>query len=1254
MRGLPLLGAIAAALIVALMVSPSVAILPAAVTSRDGSPLLPAAPTGLLAGSGASGSPGAGSTPSGSSSSASTSQPAASLPSNCLKFGKPASGEITPCLLSTPVPMGVSDLGVGPSGAYNYTTPSFVGNLTVRSFSAFSPGYPASALAPDWVRIELDTVAVNVALPHATVGTYWIQNGVHFNGTSLTFEDNVWNFSGPNESVGATALTGQVGQILRDEFYVGVGPTYTVTLPMTLRLFNNLTIVGGHARVYFNYTVSAAGGFSASGSYDNVTFAGAASPASPPEFEVNGSEYNPAGLLYDAEFVIGGNGDGANANVVTLNATATLDEWDSGTLSYAPIRSAYDFGADSGETALGIAAYWIGTTEYLNQGPSILEGLWNTPATSFVPSAMEGWILVSISVTPSYAFLFETNETGIKQSTRYANFSYTPTTVTGLATAFLPPTTPGNGYVFEAWADGYANASTSETPIFNNTTSSQGLPLAASSSKENAPVYLATDAQAALLGSAGITGIRNSATLQALWLNDTTADLAPPFLRLNEYSYPTFVLFAAQGLSYAVTLSAFLQSSLTFTYTEYQNEAVLLVGWTQGYFFFGGTGAFSVADTTISGNSTLYSDRNPTYPPATVEFYGTHASSASNILAKSDTYGVAVVDAPDAVLTNLTSETGASGALVLGSEDATLNLVAASGSDPIDGSPSVGATLYNDTSVVVDRVTASDGASGVLSEGIGTLTLTGLTASGGAIGLALNTTNDSHLVNVTVADDSSYAGWWNNSTTISVKNLASRGIGLDFENDSGVTVVGASALGLGASAIDAVANTSGGQFSSINATDDAFGVNATNSTDLVLSACVATGGSVGAALENVTAVTATDLTATNTSIALSWFLGSTGTISDVSVASEPSNVPEWNVTGSPGVVVSNVTGVTISLVTATGAPGLADYMLSPSNGSYFAVAAVAIANSSDSKILNVSAVEYPYTVLANNSTTLTIDGVESWYGNVSVLLNDTNLSTVTHVFAYGDEIGAALFYYSTSDSVTNSSFEGCVQVGMILLNATTITVTKNNFVATNNSSVSGVFEAAHEQAFVNGSIGLTFSGNFWSDHTGTGAYPISNGTDVVVARDSSPATKFVSTWLVFEESGLPGGTNWTFAYAGAAYSSVVSRVYLPGWSLALHVEPFSVGRAAGLKPSPASGSLRWDGTNQTQSITYVTGLPFDLPLSVYLAIAGGAAAAVLVIVGLLVWRRRPRAKDPGEGEDALAPEGPTPPSAEDRHKRRYG
>ncbi len=1252
MRGLRFLGPVAAAFIVALMVSPSFGVIPLA-PPREGASLPSAAPTTSLKGSGADASTGTGSAPSAGTPAASSGQPPESLPGNCLKFGKPTSGEITPCLLSTPVPMGLSDLGVGPSGAYNYTTPSFAGTLTVQSFSAFSPGYGSSSLSPNWVRIELDTVAVDVALPHSTFGTYWIQNGVHFNGTSITFEDNVWNFSGPNESILASTLTGQVGQILRDEFYYGVGPTYAVTLPMTLRLFNNVTIVGGHARVYFNYTLSAAGGFSKSGSYDNVTFSGAASPTAPPVFEVNGSEYNPAGLLYDAEFVIGGNGDGANANVVALNATATLDDCDAGPSSCTSVRSAYDFGEDSGETALGIAAYWIGTTEYLNQGPSILEGLWNTPAASFVPAAAAGYVVISIAVTPSYAFLFEANQTAIARTTRYANLSYAPTTVTGLATTFLPPVTPGSGggYVFAAWADGYANASTVLTPIFNNTTAAQSLTLAASSTVENAPVYLATDAQAALLGSAGIAGIRNSATLQALWINDTSANIAPPFLRLNEYSYPTFVLFAAEGLAYAVSLNAFLQSSLTFTYTEYQNEADLLLGWTQAYFFFGGSGAFTVTDTTISGDSALYNDRNPTYPPATVEFYGAHDASASNVLAKADTYGVTVVDAADVTLTNLTSETGAYGAFVLHSQDVVLNEVAASGSDPIGAFPSVGATLFNDTDVAVQRVAASAGASGLLSEGVADLNLSGLSASTGAVGLALNTTNDSHLANVTVVDDSSDAGWWNNSSTISVRTLSSRYIGLDFVNDSDVTVVGASALGLGASAVDEVANTSGGHFSDVNVSDDAFGVNATNSTDLDLASFSATDGSVGADLENVTDVTATDLSATNTSIALLWDRGSTGTISDVSVASEPTSVKEWNVTGAPGVVVSNVADVTISLVSATGAPGLLDYILSPSNGSYFAAAAVAIANSSDSKVLNVSAVDYPYSVLANNSTGLTIEGVESWYGNVSVLLNGTTFSTVTHVFAYGDEIGTVLVNNSTSVTITESTFEGCVQVGLLLLNATTITVTDNNFVATNGSSDSGRYDAAHEQAFANGSLGLAFSGNFWSDHTGTGAYPISNNS-TVVARDLSPATKFVSTWLLFEESGLPGGTNWSFTYAGATYSSVVAHVYLPGWSLALRTLPFSVAGAAGLKPRPASGSLAWDGANQTESITYVTGLPFDLPLSVYIAIGVAAVAAVAIIAALLVRRHRP--KPPPAEPDEFAPKGPTPPSDEDRHQRRYG
>ena len=41
---------------------------------------------------------------------------------------------------STPAPMGLSDLGVGSDGPYAYNATSFAANLTIHSFSAYSPG----------------------------------------------------------------------------------------------------------------------------------------------------------------------------------------------------------------------------------------------------------------------------------------------------------------------------------------------------------------------------------------------------------------------------------------------------------------------------------------------------------------------------------------------------------------------------------------------------------------------------------------------------------------------------------------------------------------------------------------------------------------------------------------------------------------------------------------------------------------------------------------------------------------------------------------------------------------------------------------------------------------------------------------------------------------------------------------------------------------------------------------------------------
>jgi hypothetical protein len=1200
--------------------------------------------------------------------------PLTSLPSNCLQTGSPVSGHITPCLLTTPVPMGLSDFGVaGGAGAYAYATPSFTTNVTIlRPFSAFSPGYAEFDDAPNWVRVSLDTVAVNATYPHeAAPGTFWVENGVVFNGSALTVEDNVWNFSAESVPVKVGTLNGSIGTLQDSEYYGGVGPSFAVAsagdFPLYLHLTTSIANVSGHVKVELNYSLTENKTLAGSGTYDNVTFGGLALSADPPSFLVDGKLYNPGGLLYDAEVDVGGTSDGANANIQELNASVHLQWWNKTALKFETIRSAYDFGVDSAETALGVAAYYVNTTgnrtEYLGQGPSILYGLWNTTSGPFVPSVAMGWTRLTVQVQPAYAFLFETNFTGFHAETRLANFSWVPTTPTGVATMFLPPLGAGGAYIFEAWADGFDNSTTTPTNttafITDNTSVSKTITLTAAPTVENAPVYLDGDSQVGAFGGARVQQTGYSVSAKTLWLNASTVTLAPPFLRLNDYSYPTFVLVAAENLSYSVLVNGLVQSSSTFTFTKYANESDYLPGWTQGYFFFGGTAsADSVASATVAGVSSLFHDLNPTYPPATVECYRTPACEAQSITASLDAIGVTAIHVRAAALASLTGENGGIAALVENSGNVTVQGVAATGADGTFFSG--GLELLNDTNVTVDSASASLLAWGIMAYGTKGLTVSGLTATKNSPGFYLNFTNSSTVENVAV-DSQSFAGAWANSTDLRLTDLVCAGTGAEFNHDTAVTVVGASAVGTLVSAI-AEFNHSSGDLSYINATDDATGVNATNATNVVLADINASDGSVGANLSNVSDLTATVLSATNTSVALSWGPtinvttgkisasgGTTGTISDVYVASGPASA---RTSGSVGLNISNVTGLTISNVTAVGVPGLASVMTLPSDLVTYPVTALNLTNDTNVQIHNVSTTYYPYGVRASRIATLGVDGLEAWYGNVSLTLNNTSSVTLTHLFTYGSEIGAELINNQSGVSLGSSTFEGSVLQGLNVsynnYSSVSLSVTGNNFIATNGSSETGQYSAAHAQVSVtNASRTLTFSGNYFSDHSGGGGYAIPNGT-----HDPTPSSTVLETWLAFEESGLPSRTNWSFRYGGETYFAVVPTVYIPGWTLGARPGPFTVASAGGLKPSPASGSVSWSGTNQTVHIQFGTGLPFGLSLFELVALVGGIIAAVVAVILWRVLRKpSPRPEDPDAAVRPQRPQ-PTPPSG-DRHQRRY-
>jgi hypothetical protein len=1124
---------------------------------------------------------------------------------------------------ATPAPMGVSDLGVNGSGAYEYGTASFEGVLTLDSYGAFTASNTTNVSfpAPDWSVLQLDAVAVNVTVPPAdSNGTFWVQNGLHLNGTTAELQDNIWNFTSKNPSLPSNALEGKIGSILYGEVYSAIGPTLTITYPLTIELFDNISTVGQKTVVSFGYSIGARGG-----TYDTVTFNGTAASGAPSQFLVDGEQLIPSNhLLYDTEFVLGGNGDGSNVDLTGVTGTMTLDRKVGS--SYEPVPAAYDFGVDTSETALGLAVAWSGTTAQLSAGPSFLVGLWGTAGpeqSSIAPPARSGSITVRIDLTPSYAILFATTAALSLGPLVAADYSYAPTDPAGDLVAQLPPNATDDPYNFTAWADGYGNASVNVSTSLASP-ALLSLPAAPPSSPLDAPVYLLGAAQVtAFTASVDRNAIPNatfSSAQSILRLNASKVALAAPFLRVNDFEYPTFTLLAAWRCNISIVVDRFVQSPSSYVYTNENGTSASIVNWTQGYFFYYGTGAFTVENTTIEGSTALVYRPYPVYPPSTIEFYGVHEAVAANITASSDAIGVSAIDSASTRLINLAATTGALAVEAIGPGAVSLSYASASGADP-EGSNSALADFLSTSSVTASHLSVSDTAYGIAANDAGRFDLTNLTVSSNAWGLLVNASSPGILTNLSVTGLLSVAGIWSNSSGLTLSQFyVNNGTGLNLSNDSSVSFVDGNVTGVASDLVTSFYNSSSGTFRDVSASDGAEGLDLEGGTNVNASDVEAVNGSIGVDFSDDRGASGTDFTSENLSLGV--FVNGTsggGALTDFVVSDE-----------SVGAAVADSAGLSVSSVSASNLTlGSSTFLLSTTIVPIFALAGVVLLNDSSVTVTNVSVDLYPYAVWSNNSSSLTVSEIVSTYGFEAVLLNYTNASRVTEVFAFADVIGVDE-ENCTGTTVATSTIEDTGGVGLELANGSRDTVESNNFIGDNGSSVSGGFDASHLQAYANNTTGAAFKTNYWADRAGS-SYVIFPGNATAPAiKDASPLSGFSSTYLEFHEKGLPSGWSWSILLRpGITWTTNVSVLYLPGWILSDGAIAFTVGSEPGYPPHPPSGSLVWDAASVSQGIVFGSPGPAPLsPLVWYLAAGAGAAAVVVGILLLRKSRARRRTKAP--------------------------
>jgi thermopsin len=433
-------------------------------------------------------------------------------------------GVVTPLYTSAPAPMGLGYFGVQNVSGVNVGSVSYTQSIEgAATINSVDPLYLASS-SPDYFTLQLNTVLTHVDVLGNKTGEYWIQNVPVYQASTqtLSIEDNIWNFSSMGAGMYPSTLYSYNGYVVAPTFYYAVGPTWHMPTPFTVQLYNNATVLSHRATVFFNYTITTSNGSRISGSYDQVEFnsvvPGVHTPT--PAFQINGKQFNPAGLLNDAEIMLGGPGGGSTTTLLGINASMGL--WTlnrSG--SYVPVPAGYSFGTDTGETSEGIGEWTNGGSAplaFLDAGPSILQPLWG------LAGVHPGLERVSLTLSPSNAFVFAS----LGSSFDNATAAWAPVPPGGTAVYNLAP----GSYSFRFLLSDYAPGSMLATGPTNATLSLH----ADASLGVYTPLWAWDDAQVKAISISGVGTVHHPFVLD----NRVVGPIDPLFGEVNDYFYPVF------------------------------------------------------------------------------------------------------------------------------------------------------------------------------------------------------------------------------------------------------------------------------------------------------------------------------------------------------------------------------------------------------------------------------------------------------------------------------------------------------------------------------------------------------------------------------------------------------------------------------------------------------------------------------------------------------------------------------------------
>ena len=284
-----------------------------------------------------------------------------------------------------PAPMGIADYGVGPSGAYQYSTNSSLGSVGIVSLSAQnSTGYP-------WMSIQL-----NVNLQFSNGGkqfVYWVQDvaDVDTSTNTIYFVDNIWNSSAAKAFMASTGVqgSGHVAQAGSSYFYYDeagaslAGNGVNLAYPSTVDFRVNSSVSASKQPVVtFEYNDGY--GWQV---YDSVAFIAVHSLTAMAGFLVDGFAYNPVNF-YDSELIVGGPGGGTSTTDTQSDLRLQLEYWNGH--NYQLVTNAYDFGSDTAEGIQNTVSQWEyypvngGVIAEVKAGAGSLGKLWDQSGVGVV------------------------------------------------------------------------------------------------------------------------------------------------------------------------------------------------------------------------------------------------------------------------------------------------------------------------------------------------------------------------------------------------------------------------------------------------------------------------------------------------------------------------------------------------------------------------------------------------------------------------------------------------------------------------------------------------------------------------------------------------------------------------------------------------------------------------------------------------------------------------------------------------------